>query len=183
MCLIFSLKDNNSGINWQYFLILMDNIIIKEVKDFDLDFILKIKKLEIENLGRFSGINEWLIPVIIKYGKLIIAVQKVDLAGKKGKELIIGVNELIRSWENENIAFIHSFYIKKGYRDKGSGSLLLEKSIEILKKQGIKKIELTVDPQNFTAISLYKKFGFINSGFKEDMYGKGIGRNIMVCDI
>lgn len=161
----------------------MDNIIVTEVKDFDLDFILKIKKLEIENLGRLSGINEWLIPVIIKYGKLIIAVHKSDLCTKKEKDLIIGVNELIGSWEDKSLAFIHSFYIKKGYRNKGSGSLLLEKSLEILKKQGIKKIELTVDPQNITAISLYKKFGFINSGFREDMYGKGIGRNIMVCEI
>ena len=161
----------------------MENIVIEEVKDFDLDFILKIKKLEIENLGRISGINEWLIPVIIKYGKLIVAVKKTVEASKNRKDIIIGVNELIRSWENKEIAFIHSFYIKKGYRNKGTGSLLLDKSIVILKKYGIKKIELTVDPQNFSAISLYKKFGFLNSGFKEDMYGKGTGRNIMVCDI
>jgi len=161
----------------------MDNIIVKEVKDFNLDFVLKIKKLETENLGRIWGLNEWIIPVIIKYGKLIIAVQKADLKDKSRKDLIVGVNELIRSWENNNIVFIHSFYIKKGYRNKGFGSLLLEKSIEILKKQCVQKIELTVDPQNLTAIGLYKKFGFINSGFKEDMYGKGIGRNIMVCEI
>jgi len=161
----------------------MDNIVIKEVKDFDPDFILEIKKLEIENLGRISGINEWLIPVIIKYGKLIIAVQKAEPASENKKDLIVGVNELIRNWGNKDIAFIHSFYVKKGFRNKGSGSLLLDKSIEILKKQGIKKIELTVDPQNLTAINLYKKFGFINAGFKEDMYGKGIDRSIMVCDI
>ena len=161
----------------------MDNIIVTEVKDFDLDFILKIKKLEIENLGRVSGINEWLIPVVIKYGKLIIAVKKADLHTKKRKDLIIGVNELIGSWEDNSLAFMHSFYIKKGYRNRGYGSLLLEKSLEILKKHGIKKVELTVDPQNITAISLYKKFGFINSGFREDMYGKGIDRNIMVCEI
>ena len=161
----------------------MDNIIVKEVKDFNLDFVLKIKKLETENLGRIWGLNEWIIPVIIKYGKLIIAVQKADLKDKSRKDLIVGVNELIRSWENNNIVFIHSFYIKKGYRNKGFGSLLLEKSIEILKKQSVQKIELTVDPQNLTAIGLYKKFGFINSGFKEDMYGKGIGRNVMICEI
>ena len=161
----------------------MNNIAVEEIKDFDLDFILKIKKLEIENLGRLSGINEWLIPVIIKYGKLIIAVQKTECTSEGQKDIIIGVNELIRCWENNDSVFIHSFYIKKGYRNKGTGSLLLDKSIKILKKQGVKKIELTVDPQNFTAISLYKKFGFINSGFKEDMYGEGIDRNIMVCDI
>jgi len=161
----------------------MGDIIVTEVKNFDLDFILKIKKLEIENLGRLSGINEWIIPVIIKYGKLIIAVKKDDLDSKNRNDLIIGVNELIGSWEDRSLAFMHSFYIKKGFRNIGTGSLLLEKSLEILKKQGIKKIELTVDPQNIAAISLYKKFGFINSSFKEDMYGKGIGRNIMVCDI
>lgn len=161
----------------------MDNIIVKEVKDFDLDFILEIKKLEIENLGEVSGINEWVIPVLIKYGKLIIAVQKTKNADIRGKDAIIGVNELIRDWNEHSCAFIHSFYIKEGFRNKGTGSLLLKKSIEILKKDDIKKLELTVDPQNLAAVRLYKKFGFKISGFKENMYGKGVGRNIMVCDI
>ena len=68
----------------------MGDIIVTEVKNFDLDFILKIKKLEIENLGRLSGINEWIIPVIIKYGKLIIAVKKDNLDSKNRNDLIIG---------------------------------------------------------------------------------------------
>ncbi|MHB1346434.1 MAG: hypothetical protein ACYCXK_02980, partial [Candidatus Humimicrobiaceae bacterium] len=86
----------------------MNNIAVEEIKDFDLDFILKIKKLEIENLGRLSGINEWLIPVIIKYGKLIIAVQKAECTSEGRKDIIIGVNELIRCWENNESVFIHS---------------------------------------------------------------------------
>lgn len=71
------------------------DIIVKEVKDFNLDFVLKIKKLEIENLGEVSGINEWVIPVIIKYGKLIIAIKKAKQQINNGEDLIIGVNELI----------------------------------------------------------------------------------------
>jgi len=163
--------------------IIVKDIIVKEVKDFNLDFVLKIKKLEIENLGEVSGINEWVIPVIIKYGKLIVAIKKVEKQRNNEEDLIIGVNELIRDWGNFNCAFIHSFYIKKGFRNKGAGSILLKKSIEILKKDNIKKLELTVDPKNQTAIRLYEKFGFKTYEFKEDLYGKGINRNLMVCDI
>ncbi|MCL4385323.1 MAG: GNAT family N-acetyltransferase [Actinobacteria bacterium] len=159
------------------------DIIVKEVKDFNLDFVLKIKKLEIENLGEVSGINEWVIPVIIKYGKLIIAIKKAKQQINNGEDLIIGVNELIRDWDNFNCAFIHSFYIKKGFRNKGIGSILLKKSIEILKKDNIKKLELTVDPKNQTAIRLYEKFGFKNYEFIEDLYGKGVNRNLMICEI
>jgi len=160
----------------------MDNIIVKEIKSFDLDFVLKIKKLEIENLGRVSGINEWIIPVLIKYGKLIVAAESLNYP-ESGRDRVVGVNELIKDWADCSCAFIHSFYVSRKYRNKGIGSLLLKKSIEILKKDGIKKLELTVDPVNTAAISLYKKFGFKFYEFKENMYGEGIDRNIMVCDI
>ncbi|MCL4418258.1 MAG: GNAT family N-acetyltransferase [Actinobacteria bacterium] len=161
----------------------MSNIIIKEIKDFNLDFVLEIKQLEIENLGEASGINEWIIPVIIKYGKLIVAVKKDDFMQKSSRELIIGVNELIRDWNDFSRAFIHSFYIKEGFRNKGTGSLLLGESIKILKRDKIKKIELTVDPQNISAIRFYEKFGFKLLEFKKNMYGKDINRNIMLCNI
>ncbi|MCE5329254.1 GNAT family N-acetyltransferase [bacterium] len=161
----------------------MGNIVIKEIKDFNLDFILKIKKLEIENLGRISGINEWIIPVLIKYGKLIVAVENFNSSENDEEDQIVGVNELIRNWNDCDCAFIHSFYVKKRFRKKGIGSLLLGKSIEILKKDRIKRLELTVDPENFAAIQLYEKFSFKFYGFKKNMYGEGIDRNIMACDI
>lgn len=161
----------------------MNNILIKEIKDFDLDFVLKLKKLEIENLGKVSGINEWFIPVLIKYGKLILALENSGFSKCDKKTEILGVNELIRDWNDYNCAFIHSFYVRKYFRKKGIGSLLLEKSIEILKKDNIKRLELSVDPKNFEAIHLYEKFGFRFCGFRKDMYGKGIDRNIMACDI
>jgi len=161
----------------------IENILIKEVKNFDLNFVLEIKKLEIENLGKISGINEWVIPVIIKYGKLIIAVKNDKNPNNNKENLIVGVNELIRDWNDINCAFIHSFYIKEGYRNQGIGTILLKESIEILKKENIKKIELTVDPKNYAAIKLYEKFGFKRIAFIKDLYGKNINRNIMACEI
>jgi ribosomal-protein-alanine N-acetyltransferase len=161
----------------------IENILIKDVKNFDLNFVLEIKKLEIENLGKISGINEWVIPVIIKYGKLIIAVKNDKNPNNNKENLIVGVNELIRDWNDINCAFIHSFYIKEGYRNQGIGTILLKESIEILKKENIKKIELTVDPKNYAAIKLYEKFGFKRIAFIKDLYGKNINRNIMACEI
>jgi len=161
----------------------IENILIKEVKNFDLNFVLEIKKLEIENLGKISGINEWVIPVIIKYGKLIIAVKNDKNPNNNKENLIVGVNELIRDWNDINCAFIHSFYIKEGYRNQGIGTILLKESIEILKKENIKKIELTVDPKNYAAIKLYENFGFKRIAFIKDLYGKNINRNIMACEI
>jgi len=50
------------------------------------------------------------------------------------------------------------------YRGKGIGSKLLKDSIQKAKEFKLEKIELTVYTTNSTAISLYKKFDFIEEG-------------------
>jgi ribosomal-protein-alanine N-acetyltransferase len=161
---------------------MLENISIKVIQKPVLDTIIELKKLERENLGRDASINEWVIPVIIKYGKLITVVETKNYKGSI-LERIIAVNELIRKWNSFDTAFIHSFYVAKNFRNKGVGSFLLKESINLLKKDGIKKIELTVASDNIYAVHLYEKFGFKKIGFLRDIYGKGIDRNLMVCEI
>ena len=150
----------------------MPDISINEIKSFDYKLIDEIKTLEKENLGNEASINQWIIPVIIRYGKLIAAQRKSD-------NKIIGVCELVKNWYDAKSAFIHSFYIDKGFRSKGIGNKLLRGVISILKKESLESVELTVDPENMAAISLYKKFGFILVGLEKDEYGKSVDRYLM----
>jgi ribosomal protein S18 acetylase RimI-like enzyme len=149
---------------------------IKILKDFNLSLIENIKKLEIENLGRDAAINEWQIPVIIRYGKFIVAQLK-----KSGK--IIGACEILREWKEASTAFIHSFYICGEYRSQGIGKKLLKYSLDTLRNENFKNVELTVDAENKAAVNLYEGFGFKVKETRIDEYGVGINRNLMVLKL
>ncbi len=155
----------------------MENIIFQEIKDFDWRLVDRIARLEERNLGRDASINQWGIPVIIRYGKFIAA----RLSNNDSD--IIGVCEIIKTWEENNTAFIHSFYIDKKYRNKSIGKELLQKVIDILKDEGFKSVELTVSPGNEAARCLYKKFGFKKIGFRKNEYGRGVDRNLMRLEL
>jgi len=66
--------------------------------------------------------------------------------------------------------------IRNGWRNKGIGSMLLEKAIEWANQsKTIRRIELKVFTINTPAIHLYKKYGFIQEGLLRDAvfrYGK-----------
>src|SRR4030043_2482649 len=151
----------------------MLEIEIKTIKDFDLSLIENIKKLEIENLGKDAAINEWQIPVIIRYGKLIVAQLK-----KSGK--IIGACEILREWKETRIAFIHSFYICSGFRAQGIGKKLLKDTLDILRDENFEQVELTVDAENKAAVKLYEGIGFEVREVRLVANGHGIKRTLMV---
>jgi len=61
--------------------------------------------------------------------------------------------------------------IEKGFRSKGYGSQLLEASINWSKKQdNLSWLNLNVFDHNKPALNLYKKFGFKQIGFNEDLF-------------
>lgn len=154
----------------------MQEIEIKTITDFGPEFIEKIKKLEIENLGRDAAVNEWQIPVIIRYGKFIVARLK-----KNGE--IIGVCEVLREWKEKRAAFIHSFYINREYRSQGIGRKLLQGALDIMRNENFEQVELTVDAENKMAVNLYENSGFELKEVRKDEYGAGINRNLMVLDL
>ncbi|MGM0368745.1 MAG: GNAT family N-acetyltransferase [Actinomycetota bacterium] len=143
---------------------------IVEIKKFNYQLVEKLKALEVSSFGPEAAANQWLLPVIIRYGKII--------AVKAGSSFI-GLCLLIRSWDNTDTAFIYSLHVKKQYRNQGIGKMLLAKAIEISKDYGIKCINLTVSPENKTAIKLYKNFGFKINRLKKNEYGKGVHRYLM----
>ena len=66
---------------------------------------------------------------------------------------------------------IESVRIKKEYRDKGYGSKLIYKSIEIAKRKKCGLIQLTSNKKRQRAINFYKKHGFLSThiSFKLDL--------------
>jgi ribosomal protein S18 acetylase RimI-like enzyme len=152
------------------------NIVIEEVKDFDCKLVEVIKNLEKKNLGREASINEWVIPVIIRYGKVILIKKN-----KNGE--IIGVCEMVKKWSDCDTAFIHSFYINKEYRRLGIGKKFLIGIINILKRDKLKYVELTIDPCNKAACGLYERLGFTVKEVRNNEYGKDVNRYLMILKL
>ena len=69
-----------------------------------------------------------------------------------------------------NDADIMNIVVKKSKRKSGIGSLLLKNIIELCKKLNISTLFLEVNEKNLPAISLYKKFGFEEVGFRKNYY-------------
>ena len=77
-----------------------------------------------------------------------------------GKISILGGTYL----RTQHVGMIEMF-VHKDYRSKGIGSMLLRRVLNWAKaNRYLKKLSLSVFADNHTAISLYKKFGFIEEG-------------------
>jgi putative acetyltransferase len=55
-------------------------------------------------------------------------------------------------------------HVDAGWRGRGVGSALMVEAIRWARSVGVEKMELTVYPDNDAAISLYRKFGFVEEG-------------------
>lgn len=137
-----------------------------EIKANDKKYIDQIINIEKEAFGLSGGVDEWILKPIVRYGKVFVLVIENE---------VIGIAEYIRNFDGDEI-FLYGFSIKKEYRKCGYGKKLLEESIEVFRKNEIKKIGLTVSLENIEAIELYKKMGFKMEEILKDEYGKGIDR-------
>ncbi|MCE4606729.1 MAG: ribosomal protein S18-alanine N-acetyltransferase [Desulfurococcales archaeon] len=64
-------------------------------------------------------------------------------------------------WKTYKVGHVISIAVLPEYRNKGIGSTLLTRAIELMKKNyGVKKVYLEVRVSNEGAIRLYNKFGF-----------------------
>ena len=60
--------------------------------------------------------------------------------------------------------------VKKNYRHKGIGNLLLEYLISLCNELHLQSLSLEVNEINLPAINLYKKFGFKKIGIRKNYY-------------
>jgi RimJ/RimL family protein N-acetyltransferase len=108
----------------------------------------------VESIQRWIDNIKNYIPLVAEYENRIVgytAIYKNPHSRKKG----VG-DQLI--------------YLHQHFHNVGLGTAMMKKLLELAKKEGIHKIDLSVIADNQIAIHLYKKFGFQIEGVSRDSF-------------
>jgi len=118
-----------------------------------------------------GGLNEWTFVPFIRHG-LVFCIRL--------QSEVVGVVEYMRDWDQPSIAYLIGISIHESHRGKNLGTTLLRDSMEELKHYNITNIELTVDPENHSAVAVYqRKLGFEVIEHRKNEYGDGKDRLAM----
>lgn len=94
----------------------------------------------------------------------------------KKEEIIVG--SISYEVKDEKHAYISGLIIKPEFQKQGLAKKATTKLLEELKNY--KKIDLVTHPDNVNAVKLYKSLGFVEKDRKENFFGDGEPRIIMV---
>ena len=119
----------------------------------DFQEIEPIYNLEFDDFWKPQNLKSELQNVSSKY---IVAKENGEIVGFAG------------IWYSVDDAHITNIVVRKSYRNKGIGSLLLEKLIELAKTKT--SLTLEVNTKNEIAQKLYLKYGFKNLGIRKKYY-------------
>lgn len=119
----------------------------------DFQEIEPIYNLEFDDFWKPQNLKFELQNVSSKY---IVAKENGEIVGFAG------------IWYSVDDAHITNIVVRKSYRNKGIGSLLLEKLIELAKPKT--SLTLEVNTKNEIAQKLYLKYGFKNLGIRKKYY-------------
>lgn len=119
----------------------------------DFQEIEPIYNLEFDDFWKPQNLKSELQNVSSKY---IVAKENGEIVGFAG------------IWYSVDDAHITNIVVRKDNRNKGIGSLLLEKLIELAKVKA--SLTLEVNTKNEIAQKLYLKYGFKNLGIRKKYY-------------
>ena len=137
---------------------------IRDIKIEDYKEISKIRKMPgvMENILSNKDEEEELIKEkIINRGKN----QYWYVAEENGKVIGLGILMNHGTLRKKHVGVI-TLMVNSDYQNKGIGSLLMDKLINLSESLNIIRLELCVFRDNYKAINLYKKFGFKEEGIK-----------------
>ena len=137
------------------------------------DLLFKIVEHENEVFGE-ATVGNWNIKPFTKYGK-VFAMLSDD---ENTKDELMSVIEVLSSFDRE-VAYVYGVSTVPKFQKHGYARILLQFVMETLKEMKIKKIELTVDMDNFIAKRIYEKLGFEIVGNLDNEYGDNIERYLM----
>lgn len=140
------------------------NLRIRDIKIEDYKEISKIRKMPgvMENIFSNKDEEEELIKEkIINRGKN----QYWYIAEEDGKVIGLGILMNHGNLRKKHVGVI-TLMVNSDYQNKGVGSLLMDKLINLSESLNIIRLELCVFRDNYKAINLYKKFGFKEEGIK-----------------
>lgn len=101
-----------------------------------------------EMASRLEEENSPEIALIAWYGSKVVA--------------FAGLRIVVTLFYNSPHAELTELFVQEEYRQKGIGSSLLEKAIEVAKKRGATELMVITDLENIPARSLYEKLGFLD---------------------
>jgi L-phenylalanine/L-methionine N-acetyltransferase len=78
----------------------------------------------------------------------------------KDDNQLVGYAALL-TWKNKDICFGKSLAVHPKYHKRGIGSYIIYKVLKFLQEENIHEYRFHVDGENFHAMDLYKKFGFV----------------------
>ena len=137
---------------------------IRDIKIEDYKEISKIRKMPrvMENILSNKDEEEELIKEkIINRGKNPYWY----VAEENGKVIGLGILMNHGNLRKKHVGVI-TLMVNSDYQNKGVGSLLMDKLINLSESLNIIRLELCVFRDNYKAINLYKKFGFKEEGIK-----------------
>ncbi|HII4499074.1 TPA: N-acetyltransferase family protein [Clostridium perfringens] len=137
---------------------------IRDIKIEDYKEISKIRKMPgvMENiLSNKDEEDELIKEKIINRGKN----QYWYVAEENGKVIGLGILMNHGNLRRKHVGVI-TLMVNSDYQNKGVGSLLMDKLINLSESLNIIRLELCVFRDNYKAINLYKKFGFKEEGIK-----------------
>lgn len=136
----------------------------------DEHIIKRLMEIEKQAFGN-AGLDEWNLIPYMRHGRVMAL---------RDDEQIIGGAQFIKDWNDPLCAYLVGIAVDASYRGKGLGTFFLAECLSILKKEGIKSVELTVDPGNTGAIKVYEtKLGFVTTQTRIGEYGAGEDRLVM----
>lgn len=147
---------------------------IEVLSEYDQDLLDKLVDLETEAFG-LGGLNKWHLVPFINHGKVFVLYVSTEP---------VGLGEVLRDFDNPELAYIFGLSVKSEYMNQGLGSELLNYILHYLQETEVKEVELTVDPENKSACHIYKeKFGFKEVEYRKTEYGRNEPRLVMHLSI
>lgn len=118
-----------------------------------------------------ESLNKWSLPLFHHYGIIYIARYTDEPAGAA---------ELIRDWQNPALVYLYGYAVAPRFRGMGIGTILFRSILEDLPRAGFQRLQLTVHPDNLTALHIYRdKFGMRVLEFICNYYGPGEDRLLL----
>ena len=155
----------------------LSNLEVNHLVDYDTDMLKEAINFE-KNIFGDLGMNEWGIVPQIRHGNVYVLKEP-----GKSKD-IIGLAIMMRDWDDLGEVYLFDFGIKTKYQNKGLGTEFLQIISNHLRNNDFDKISLTVDPDNGSAVHVYKnKLGFRIKKKSKHEYGENVERYIMKLDL
>ncbi|HEX6491715.1 MAG TPA: GNAT family N-acetyltransferase [Gaiellaceae bacterium] len=130
-------------------------------------------------IGEVAAEGRWILTEAPIEEKRLSELITASLEGETGTALVAEAEEAIVGNLGLHAAGPDSVWlgmsVARGWRGRGVGSALLEAALDWACGRGFRQVSLEVFPHNEAAISLYRKFGFVESERLRERYRRRNG--------